>query len=64
MFCKKGVLKNFTKLKGKHLCRPNLTCQCTSESLFNKVAGKKTVLKVRHVLHSFQQFVTLGILTE
>ena len=30
VFCKRGVLKNFTKLTGKHLCR----------SLFlNKVAG-------------------------
>ena len=30
VFCKKGVLKNFTKFAGKHLCQ-NL--------FFNKVAG-------------------------
>ena len=30
VFCKKGVLKNFTKFNGKHLCQ---------SLLFNKVAG-------------------------
>ena len=30
MFCKKGVLKNFTKFTGKHLCQ---------SLFFNKVAG-------------------------
>ena len=29
VFCKKGILRNFAKFTGKHLC----------ESLFNKVAG-------------------------
>ena len=40
VFCKKGVLKNFVKFTGKHLC----------QSLFsNKVAGLKpaTLLKKR-----------------
>ena len=55
MFYKKGVLKNFTKLKRKHLCQ---------SLYFNKVAGKKAVLKARHLSHSFQQFVTLGTLTK
>ena len=30
MFCKKGVLKNFTKFTGKHLCQ---------SLFFNEVAG-------------------------
>ena len=33
VFCKKGVLRNFTKFTGKHLC------QCL---FFNKVAGLRT----------------------
>ena len=38
VFCKKGVLKNFAKFTGKHLCQ---------SLLFNKVAGLKaaTLLK-------------------
>ena len=32
VFCKKGVLKNFAKFTGKHLCQ---------SLFFNKVAGKK-----------------------
>ena len=40
MFCKKGVLKNFTKFIGKHLCW---------SLFFNKVAGlsPETLLKKR-----------------
>ena len=40
MFCKKGVLKNFAKSKGKHLCQ---------SLFFNKVAGLRsaTLLKKR-----------------
>ena len=40
MFCKKGVLKNFTKCTGKHLYQ---------SLLFNKVAGLRpaTLLKKR-----------------
>ena len=34
VFCRKGVLRNFEKFTGKHLC------QCL---LFNKVAGLRTV---------------------
>ena len=34
MFCRKGVLKNFEKFTGKHLCQ---------SLLFNKVAGLRTV---------------------
>ena len=30
VFCKKGVLRNFTKFKGKHMCQ---------SLYFNKVAG-------------------------
>ena len=33
MFCKKGVLKNFTKLTGKHLCQSQ-ACNITTEVLF------------------------------
>ena len=40
VFCKKGVLKNFTKCTGKHLCQ---------SFFFNKVAGLRpaTLLKMR-----------------
>ena len=40
VFCKKGVLKNFTKFIGKHLCQ---------SLFFNKVAGVRpaTLLKKR-----------------
>ena len=40
VFCKKGVLRNFTKFTGKHLCQ---------SLFFNKVAGLKpaTLLKKR-----------------
>ena len=34
VFCKKGVLRNFTKFTGKHLC-PSL--------FFNKVVGLRSV---------------------
>ena len=39
VFCKKGVLRNFTKFTGKHLCM---------SLFFNKVAGQPaTLLKTR-----------------
>ena len=38
MFCKKGVLRNFAKLTGKHLCQ---------SLIFNKVARPGTLLKKR-----------------
>ena len=40
VFCKKGVLRNFTNFKGKHLCQ---------SLFFNKVAGLRpaTLLKKR-----------------
>ena len=40
MFCKKGVVRNFTKFTGKHLCQ---------SLFFNKVAGLSpaTLLKKR-----------------
>ena len=38
VFCKKGVLKNFTKFTGKHLCQ-NL--------FFNKVAGLRLATLLR-----------------
>ena len=43
MFCKKGVLRNFSKFTGKHLCR---------SLFFNKVAGLRpaTLLK-KKLLH-------------
>ena len=34
LFCRKGVLRNFEKFRGKHLCQ---------SLLFNKVAGLRTV---------------------
>ena len=36
VFCKKGVLKNFTKVTGKHLCQ---------SLFFNKVAGLVNIAK-------------------
>ena len=60
VFCKEGVLKNFTKFKGKHLCK----------SLFNKVAGLRpaTLIKKR-VWHrcftvNFAKFLGTSFLTE
>ena len=45
VFCKKGVLKNFAKFTGKHLCR---------SLFFNKVTGLRSVRsnfeKIRRVL--------------
>ena len=43
MFCKKGVLKNFTKFTGKQLCQ---------SLVLNKVAGLRpaTLLKLRLTL--------------
>ena len=38
VFCKKGVLRNFGKFTGKHLCQG---------LLFNKVAGLKPVWPVK-----------------
>ena len=47
-FCKKGVLRNFAKFTGKHLC----------ESLFDKVTGLRpaTLLKKRlwHIYYSYR----------
>ena len=37
MFCKKGVLRNFTKFTGKHLCQ---------SLLFNKVAGLRLLSSI------------------
>ena len=61
VFCKKGVLRNFTKFSGKHLCQ-NL--------FFNKVAGLRpaTLLK-KNLWHScfpvnFAKFLRTAFLTE
>ena len=43
MFCKKGVLRNFTKLTGKHLCQ---------SFFFDKVAGLR---RATWVLLNFQE---------
>ena len=61
VFCKKGVLRNFTKFTGKHLCQ---------NIFFNKVAGLKpaTLLKKR-LWHrcfpvNFVKFLRTPFLTE
>ena len=61
VFCKKGVLRNFTKFKGKHLCQ---------SLFFNKVAGLRpaTLLKKR-LWHrcfpvNFAKFLRTSFLTE
>ena len=38
VFCKKGVLRNFTKVTGKHLCQ---------SLFFNKVAGRWLLLYIK-----------------
>ena len=46
VFCKKGVLRNFAKFTGKHLC----------QSLFlNKVAGLR-LLPIQGFTHTFSSF--------
>ena len=61
VFCKKGVLRNFTKFTGKHQCK---------SLIFNKVTGLRpaTLLKTR-LLHrcspvNFVKFLRTPILTE
>ena len=61
VFCKKGVLRNFTKFTGKHQCK---------SLIFNKVTGLRpaTLLKTR-LLHrcspvNFGKFLRTPILTE
>ena len=46
MFCKKGVLRNFAKFTGKHLCQ---------RLFFNKVADHATFLKKRPWLRCFMK---------
>ena len=49
VFCKKGVLKNFTKFTGKHLC----------QSLFlNKVAGLAKFLRTPFFTEHFRATVS------
>ena len=45
VFCKKGVLRNFTKFTGKHLCQ---------SLFFNKVADVRLLL-VKFVSLTFQE---------
>ena len=44
VFCEKGVLRNFAKFTGKHLC-PNL--------IFNKVAGGKNGGRLHFIYLAF-----------
>ena len=61
VFCKKGVLRNFAKLTGKHLCQ-NL--------FFNKVAGLRpaTLLKIslwhKYFSVNFPKFLRTPFLTK
>ena len=61
MFCKKGVLRNFAKFTGKHLCQ---------SLFFNKVAGLrpgtllKKILWHRCFLVNFTKFLRTPFLTE
>ena len=61
MFCKKGILRNFAKSTGKHLCQ---------SLYFNKVAGHKpaTLLKYRFWHRcfpvNFAKFLRTPFLTE
>ena len=61
VFCKKGVLKNFAKFKGKHLCQ---------SLFFNKVAGPRPApLLKKRLWHrcfpvNFAKFLRIPFLTE
>ena len=61
VFCKKGVLRNFEKLTGKHLCL---------SLLFNKVAGLKTVTLLKKKFWykcfpvNFSKFLKTPFITE
>ena len=61
VFCRKGVLRNFEKFTGKHLCQ---------SLLFNKVAGLRTVtlLKKRFWCRcfpvNFSKFLKTPFITE
>ena len=37
VFCKKGVLRNFAKFTGKHLCQEN-TCEISKNTYFNRTS--------------------------
>ena len=53
VFCKKGVLRNFAKITGKHLCQ---------SLFFNKVAGLRPVRRCFPV--NFEKFLRTSLLTE
>ena len=61
VFCKKGILRNFAKFTGKHLCQ---------SLFFNKVAGlrpatlSKNRLWHRYFTVNFVKFVRTAFLTE
>ena len=57
VFCKKGVLRNFTKFTGKHLCQ---------SLFFNKVAGLSPTTKKRGSAFpvNFVEFVRTHFFTE
>ena len=60
MFCKKGVLIDFAKFRGKHLCQ---------SFFFNKVAGRSPTLLKKRLWHrcfpvNFQKFLRTHFLTE
>ena len=61
MFCKKGVLRNFAKFTGKHLCQ---------SLFFNKVAGRSpAILLKKRLWHrcfpvNFVKFLRTPFLTE
>ena len=57
VFCKKGVLRNFAKFTGKHLCQ---------SLFFNKVAGFSAFLWILHRCFpvNFANFLRTPFLTE
>ena len=57
VFCEKGVLKNFTKFTGKHLCQ---------SLFFNKVAGSLLKKRLYHRCFpvNFAKFLRTPFLTE
>ena len=60
VFCKKGVLRNFAKFTGKHLCQ---------RLFFNKVAGRLAPLLKKSLWHrcflvNFEKFLRTSFLTE
>ena len=71
VFCKKGVLRNFIKFAGKHLCHSLFFNKVACQSLFfNKVAGLRPAVWLKKRLWrryfpvNFAKFLRIPFLTK